>query len=762
VVAQQPVVDTTYTDAALSDGVYTYRIDAMNTCGVEGASAEVMATVGDVVAPAAPLNLIATASDSDITLSWLVNPEPDVVGYNVYRETPQGLLKLNALVVTDPTYTDTQLPNGSYTYRVTAVDTVGNESEPSDAAVVQVDIVPPPVPFNLRVEVLSEGEALQVSWEHAGDAIAGFNLYRSSTTGGPYSKVNDALLTDNAFLDTDLTNGAPYFYVAVAVDVVGNESDPSDEASGLPVDTLSPELPEVFSASVSDACVVVYGGQALIAGLAEPGSTLELFNGGRSVGLVTALNRDVSHSVTFDYNGDGADLSPDGKTLAYAYNGALWLMDVATEGIQQLVQDGESPVWSPDGRQLAYEADDRLHLYDLASERHTPLTGDIGVREAGPSWSFDGRMMAFKSNRSGTHDIWIRDLILGAMTRVTDGVSPGVFQLAPDGNKLAYFISSRLVVVDLPGGAATEIDSQTDRESLAWSPDSTSLAFASRLNGNYDIVVWEVTTQQQMQITDSPQDEFDPQFSPDGQALMVALGEEDDESTSVMIVALQAGAVAQPLNEGLEQLNAVFWVASGRIAFIDQQTLYTIDGVGQFAFAAVVLEPGENRFHVVSIDASGNVSLSSEARCFLYDTSLLPDLEVTADDIFVYPSSPLEGDEVAIIVVVRNRGAVTAKEAEVDIYLFDATGVLEQVASDTLPSLSPQSEAVLAVDWDSTGKRGTNSVIVIADAKDTFTEITESNNVATRDILVVTQAGCRWPLAWMPIPTLTSRTCQLR
>ncbi|HKQ57260.1 MAG TPA: C25 family cysteine peptidase [Candidatus Eisenbacteria bacterium] len=89
----------------------------------------------DLVRPTTPIGLLAMGSQSSIALSWARNPAADLAGYNVYRSASQGgpFVKVNA-VPTDPTsyYRDEGLaPLTRYYYKVTAVDSSGNESPQS-------------------------------------------------------------------------------------------------------------------------------------------------------------------------------------------------------------------------------------------------------------------------------------------------------------------------------------------------------------------------------------------------------------------------------------------------------------------------------------------------------------------------------------------------------------------------------------------------------------------------------------------------------
>ncbi len=61
--------------------------------------------------------------------------------------------------------------------------------------------------------------------------VIGYNVYRSTTSGGPYTKLNTALVTTTTFTDTTVQRGQTYYYVARAVDSANNESGNSNQAS---------------------------------------------------------------------------------------------------------------------------------------------------------------------------------------------------------------------------------------------------------------------------------------------------------------------------------------------------------------------------------------------------------------------------------------------------------------------------------------------------------------------------------------------------
>ena len=121
----------TYTDTGLLAGTYYYRLKAVDTAG-NGSdySGEVSATVEDTEAPAAPTGLTATAEGGAVTLKWTANAEGDLKEYRLYRGTSPGPTDQIATVAAGTeAYTDNNLPgDGTYYYRLKAVDAAGNES----------------------------------------------------------------------------------------------------------------------------------------------------------------------------------------------------------------------------------------------------------------------------------------------------------------------------------------------------------------------------------------------------------------------------------------------------------------------------------------------------------------------------------------------------------------------------------------------------------------------------------------------------------
>jgi IPT/TIG domain len=72
---------------------------------------------------------------------------------------------------------------------------------------------------------------VSLTWTPSTSTVDGYNIYRATVSGGPYSKINPSLISGTMYKDDTVLGGKTYFYVATAVDSNGVESAYSNEAS---------------------------------------------------------------------------------------------------------------------------------------------------------------------------------------------------------------------------------------------------------------------------------------------------------------------------------------------------------------------------------------------------------------------------------------------------------------------------------------------------------------------------------------------------
>lgn len=238
--------DTVFTSpvpvsSRLIDGArYTVGVTAVDYGLNTSDTAFVQVKVPDLVPPSAP-DTVTVMNDLGVrtVVQWSRSLAGDIAGYRVYRATgnaPEGTASDTAwAVVAHPRSDvfDDEIETGqSVRYAVTAVDSIGNESARSSAAVFTMrDRTAPTEVRNVQAQQQAEG--VLVIWEpNPSSDVAGYRLMRSDLPTGRYETVGPVPLTATRFLDAGGRDG--HFYRVHAIDTSGNVSAASDPAAAQP------------------------------------------------------------------------------------------------------------------------------------------------------------------------------------------------------------------------------------------------------------------------------------------------------------------------------------------------------------------------------------------------------------------------------------------------------------------------------------------------------------------------------------------------
>lgn len=182
--------------------------------------------------PTAPSGLSADACQ----LQW--QPSLPAQGYRIYHEGPyEGNFDLLTQIDDSSisTYNGLTAAFLQHSYYVTSYfDTW--ESPPTDTITVPCA---PDVSFagptGLEGENHHSQRVVELSWEQV-DRAVWYAVLRREERGGPYELLGT---TEGTIVgDTAVEDGVTYYYIVVAVDAAGNESDPSDE---IAVADVAPE-----------------------------------------------------------------------------------------------------------------------------------------------------------------------------------------------------------------------------------------------------------------------------------------------------------------------------------------------------------------------------------------------------------------------------------------------------------------------------------------------------------------------------------------
>ncbi|MGV9011554.1 MAG: S41 family peptidase, partial [Flavobacteriales bacterium] len=275
-------------------------------------------------------------------------------------------------------------------------------------------------------------------------------------------------------------------------------------------------------------------------------------------------------------------ISPDGKTIAFSYQGDLWRVD-ATGGTAYLLTTNEA--------------------YEFA-----------------PVWSHDGKRIAFASSRHGNDDVFIMPAEGGPATRLTENSASDVpSDFTPD-DKAVIFSSTRagdvqdrqfpsgifpqLYSVPVNGGEALRMLTTT-AINATYSPDGKHLAYTDNKgyedtfrkhhtsSVTHDIWSYDLGTKKYTKLSTFVGESRDPVYSPDG-AIIYFLSEESG-SFNIHKIPAGGGTSAAVTNLDKDPVRYLSISKDGMICFAFRGLLYTMRD-GQQPQPLMVSTAMDNRF----------------------------------------------------------------------------------------------------------------------------------------------------------------------
>ena len=280
-------------------------------------------------------------------------------------------------------------------------------------------------------------------------------------------------------------------------------------------------------------------------------------------------------------------------TSDQAGNLDIYIIDTNGENLINLTNhpaDDYSPTWSPDGRSMAYvserDGNPEIYVMDLNTKEQRRLT-EHKATDIDPAWYPDGRAIAFASNQARDHaadtDIYTMDVNGKKVKRLTNkGGNNSTPAWSPDGEWIAFRSThdgiGGIHVMTAKGEKQRAL-TQVSATNPTWAPNGKQICVSSENLGGVatlTLFIVDVDGKNVQKLTDGTHVSDEPNWSPDG-TLIVHVSERDGSKALYVINA--AGGEPRQLTEHLGQDFSPVWVPTAFAVAPSSKTQLMLWGV---------------------------------------------------------------------------------------------------------------------------------------------------------------------------------------
>lgn len=220
--------------------------------------------------------------------------------------------------------------------------------------------------------------------------------------------------------------------------------------------------------------------------------------------------------------------------IAFARADGVYVMRSDGSGVRAIRRGvgGRWLVWAPDGRKLAFSTPAHGNVVWVMDADGSDLArlSTRGGQVESPTWSPDGRTIAYTALRDQNRDIWLMNAD-GSNQRRLARTPLWEYEVdwSPTGNRIAFtdIDESNVFVMNMNGSNRRKLTSGWGLHDLSWSPDGRRIAFKRNVtpepgpwfNRNTEIYVTNASGGSSVRLTRNTIPDLSPAWSPDGNRL---------------------------------------------------------------------------------------------------------------------------------------------------------------------------------------------------------------------------------------------------